>query len=206
MPRRARFLEDHAYYHVLSRSTNQTWIFRDPADFGKCRALLLEAKRMFPIKLFHYAIMSTHFHLVIQVEQKEWLARHLAHVKWGYTYWMRQKYRWRGPLWRERFKSLPIRNEEYLTACGRYVELNPVHAGICTDPAAYPYSSASKYVRGTPDPLVDDYSPHPLSPEVNAWLHGPHLATAYTPPNVLFEPFHRGDSHLGDKGGVYCRG
>ena len=157
MPRIARYVEADGYYHVISRSINQTWILKDSEDFARFRQLAREAKQQFPIRLRHYVLMNTHFHFVLQVVTPEFLAQHLAHVKWHYTQWMRKKYRWRGPLWRERYKSLPIENETYLAACGRYVEFDPVRAGLCRDPADYPHSSARVYQHGATDDLVDPY-------------------------------------------------
>ena len=164
MPRIARHVEANGYYHVISRSINQAWVLRDPEDFARFRRLIHEAKSQFPIRLFHYALMNTHFHLVVQAITKDFLAQHLAYVKWYYTQWMRKKYKWRGPLWRERYRSLPIEDERYLAACGLYVELNPVRAGLCHEPAEYAFSSARKYYLGTPDDLVDEYS-IPYQPE-----------------------------------------
>lgn len=168
MPRIARYVEANGYYHVISRSINQTWVMRDPDDFARFRTLMREAKQKFPIRLFHYALMNTHFHLVLQVVTKDFLAQHLAYVKWYYTQWMRKKHTWRGPLWRERYKSLPIENETYLAACGLYVECNPVRAGLCEDPADYPYSSARKYFKGLADDLVDDYNAPALPPTLQS--------------------------------------
>lgn len=164
MPRRARYLENNGYYHVISRSVNQTWVFKDAEDFQKFRILVRDAKLKFPVRLFHYALMNTHFHFVLQVSKKELLAKHLAYIKWNYTQWMRRKYGWRGPLWRERFKSLPIENELYLAACGHYVEFNPVRAGLCANPEKYLYSSARKYIAGIADDLVDNYEMPTLPP------------------------------------------
>ena len=157
MARLARYIEDNGYYHVISRSINHAWIFKDEADFLRFRMLERKAKQRFPIRLFHYVFMNTHFHLVLQASTKTTLSAHLAYVKWHYTQWMRRKYGWRGPLWRERYKSLPIENESYLTACGTYVECNPVRAGMCRDPADYPFSSYRKYHQGLADDIVDEY-------------------------------------------------
>ena len=59
---------------------------------------------------------------------------------------------------RKTLRSLPIEDERYLAACGLYVELNPVRAGLCREPAEYLFSSARKYYLGTPDDLVDEYA------------------------------------------------
>ncbi|HEX9779985.1 MAG TPA: transposase [bacterium] len=182
MPRVARYIEDNGYYHVISRSINQTWSLRDPDDFAHFRRLLRQAKVRFPIRLFHYALMNTHFHLIVQVATKNHLAQHVAFVKWSYTQWMRKKYGWRGPLWRERYKSLPIQNETYLAACGLYVECNPVRAGLCADPADYPYSSAAKYFRGLADDLVDDYAAPIIPPTLKSLAQ----STMSSVPDLVF--------------------
>jgi putative transposase len=157
MSRIARFIEPQGYYHIISRSINETWILKDQEDFNAFYRMELWAKTKFPIRLFHYVIMNTHFHYVLQATDKETLSAHFAYLKWHYTKWMREKYGWKGPLWRERYKSLPIENESYLFACGTYVEYNPVRAGICDGPENYPFSSSRKYRANAKDPLLDEY-------------------------------------------------
>ncbi|MDP2904870.1 MAG: transposase [Candidatus Omnitrophota bacterium] len=157
MSRIARFIEPNGFYHIISRALNETWIFRDNADFDHFMQLTHTAKEKFPIYLFHYVLMNTHFHMVLQTNNHTILSKHIAYLKWHYTMWVRKKYAWRGPLWRERYKSLPIENEDYLYACGMYIEYNPVRAGICADPADYPYSSYRKYHLGITDTLIDNY-------------------------------------------------
>ncbi len=157
MPRLARFIEPNGFYHIISRSLNETRIFRDTADFDHFKQLVHTAKDKFPVCLFHYVVMNTHFHMVLQTSGHSALSNHIAYLKWHYSLWSRRKYGWKGPLWRERYKSLPIENEDYLYACGMYIEYNPVRAGICADPAEYPYSSYRKYHSGITDSLLDDY-------------------------------------------------
>ncbi|MBI4710899.1 MAG: transposase [Candidatus Omnitrophica bacterium] len=136
---------------------NETWILKDQEDFNAFFRMELWAKKKFPIRLFHYAIMNTHFHYVLQAIDKETLSAHFAYLKWHYTKWVREKYGWKGPLWRERYKSIPIENESYLSTCGSYVEYNPVRAGICNRPEDYPFSSSRKYRANANDPLLDEY-------------------------------------------------
>ena len=162
MPRTARVIEPNGFYHVFSRSTNGNWVLKDDEDFCHFRKLECQAKRQFPLKLFHYALMDTHFHFVLQTPGKEELSKHIAYVKWHYTQWVRKRYGWKGPLWRERFRSLIIEDESYLAACGNYVEYNPVQAGICKEPGEYPYSSYRKYHLGEQDPLLDEYESGPV--------------------------------------------
>ncbi len=157
MPRIARFIEPNGFYHIISRTLNETWIFRNNTDFNYFGHLMQAAKEKYPIRIFHYVLMNTHFHMVLQTPNHEVLSKHIAYLKWHYTMWARKRYAWKGPLWRERFKSLPIENEDYLYACGMYIEYNPVRAGICTNPLDYPYSTYRKYHLGVINTLVDNY-------------------------------------------------
>ena len=199
MPRQTRHIEPNGFYHVISQSVNQTWVFRDRTDFACFRGLVKEAKERFPVQLYHYVFMNTHFHFVLQAVAKNVLSRHLSFVKWNYTLWMRRKYGWRGPLWRERFKSLLIANEVYLAACGLYVEYNPVKAGLCHEATDYPYSSARKYFKGEPDDLVDEYSVPTLPIGLQDLAKQPVVSDAFfSRCSVIGRKGEKGDSHLGD--------
>ena len=133
--------------------------------------------------------MTTHFHLVLQTIRASDLALHLRYLKWHYTLWMRKKHGWKGPVWRERYRSRPIENETYLSACGLYVELNPVRAGMCGTPAEYAYSSARKYERGQPDDLLDEYYPTPVPEPLATAAHNPLVADMlFTGPDCAPNP------------------
>lgn len=157
MPRLARFIEMNGFYHVVSRSLNETRVLRDNDDFCHFLSLAYAAKQKYPIQIFHYVIMNTHFHFVVQAPTHKILSQNISYIKWHYTLWSRKKYNWMGPLWRERYRSLAIENQDYLYACGMYIEFNPVRAGICENPVDYPYSSYRKYHSQINDTLVDDY-------------------------------------------------
>lgn len=162
-PPRHSYLIDHGFYHVISRSVNNIDVFKDAKDFAHFLRLEGEAKQAFPIRLFHYALLHTHFHFVLQTINSADLPHHLFFLKRNYTRWYQKKYIWRGPVWRERYRSLPIENEDYLAVCGRYVELNPVKAGICQRPEEYLYSSAKKYFLGEPNELLNEYACSPAA-------------------------------------------
>jgi putative transposase len=163
MPRIARLVQANGYYHIVSRSLNETRIFRDDDDFSFFLNLAYKAKQKYPMTIFHYVIMNTHFHFVVQCRHHPSLSQNIAHMKWHYTSWIRKKYGWRGPLWRERFKSLAIENEDYLHMCGLYIVYNPVRAKICNHPSEYPYSSYKKYFLGSADRLIDGALSRPFN-------------------------------------------
>lgn len=158
MSRASRYIETNGFYHIISRSLNETRVMRDASDFCHFIQLMYVAKQKYPISLFHYCLMHTHFHLTVQAPCHKALSQNISYLKWHYTLWSRRKYGWKGPLWRERYKSLLIENADYLYSCGMYIEYNPVRAGICNNPADYKYSSYRKYHLGACDSLVDDYA------------------------------------------------
>jgi putative transposase len=155
MPRTARFIEPGGYYHIISRSINDEWILKEREDFFKFKSITMESKEKYKLQLFHYVLMNNHFHFVLQTPSKDALAEGIQRIKSRYSRWFRNKYGWKGPIWRERYKSLWIEDERYLSACGFYIEMNPVRAGICAEPSDYEFSSFRKYHAPNHDALVD---------------------------------------------------
>ena len=109
------------------------------------------------MKVFHYCLMSTHFHLAIRISAVEGFIRALQKLKSQYVYKFHSKYKISGPIWRERFRSLLVEDEAYLYACGQYIENNPVKAGLVRESTEWPYSSSRYYLKGEGDPVVDGY-------------------------------------------------
>jgi putative transposase len=75
-----------------------------------------------------------------------------------YFHYYKKLYGYFGHFWQDRFKSSIIEREAYLLQCGKYIELNPVRAGIVSNPGSYPFSSYNFYAKGKPDALI---SPSP---------------------------------------------
>ncbi len=154
MPRTARKLIDGGTYHVLTRGNNDQPVFHHDTDFTRYLYLLAEYTQQHDLKLFHYALMPNHVHLVMQISRGEALSKAMLGLNLTYSLFYRKRHRYHGHLWQGRFKSLSIERDDYLLACGRYVELNPVRAGLAQDPGAYPWSSYRTYAIGAENPLV----------------------------------------------------
>src|SRR5689334_8624721 len=103
---RQHLIADGSFAHVISRSIDKIRVFDQAEDFTYFKALLLSNKREHPFKLFHYCLMNTHFHLVVQVIQMSDFVEALQNIKWKYTQYYNRKRNRVGPLWRERYKSL----------------------------------------------------------------------------------------------------
>jgi len=132
-------------------------IFNDRKDFEAFKKFLLEIKRRGSFKLFHYCLMQTHFHLAVEMCDVKEFSCAVRDLKRSYVYWFHSKYKISGPIWRERFKSLLIEDENYLFTCGRYIEDNPLKAGLVRESRDWEHSSCRHYQQGIVDKLIDQY-------------------------------------------------
>lgn len=154
MPRAPRLIVDGAIYHVLSRGNNGQAVFREAADYQRYLQLVATHTRRHHIQVYHFALMPNYVHLVLKMVSGAALSPAMHDINLLYALFYKRRYAYRGHLWQGRFKSLVINQESYLLACGRYVELNPVKAGLVQDPADYAWSSYRTYAHGHDNPLV----------------------------------------------------
>jgi len=99
--------------------------------------------------------MPNHVHLIIETTPTTNLAKLMKQINLAYMHYYRKRYTYFGHFWQGRYKSLIIDKDEYLIACGRYIELNPVRAKIVKEPEDYRYSSYNLYAHGREDGLAD---------------------------------------------------
>ncbi len=143
-------------YHIYNRSNARTVIFHDKKDFEHFRDLLIHYKETFQFLLYHWVIMSNHYHLLLEMETPEKISKLMAGLGRSYTHHYHKKYKSHGYLWQGRFKMQPIQKENYLLACGRYIERNPLRAGLVSEADQYSFSSALYHCQGKDDGLTDE--------------------------------------------------
>ena len=105
------------------------------------------------VKIWAYCLMPNHIHLIAVPASEEGLRRAIGETHRRYTRLVNFRENWRGHLWQGRFASYPM-DESYLLAATRYIELNPVRAGITERVEAYPWSSALAHINGNDDKPV----------------------------------------------------
>jgi putative transposase len=156
MPACARkdLLSRSLIYHVFNRSNAKAVIFRDDFDYEHFKKLLQLYSAAFLIKIYHWVIMPTHYHLLLELSKPEQISKIIAGIALAYTQYFHKKYESCGFLWQGRFKSQPVQKEGYLIACGRYIDRNPVKANIVTAAEDYSYSSAQYYCLGINDGIT----------------------------------------------------
>lgn len=159
MPRTARVAPSGYVYHVLTRGNNRQDVFADDSDYIKYLEVLLRYKEKYLFKLYHYVLMTNHVHLVIEpTENGGNLSEIMKGINLAYAQHYKRKYSHTGHFWQDRYKSIIISMDEYLLACGSYVELNPVRARMVDNPMEYRWSSYRAYAYGKKDTIVDEHS------------------------------------------------
>lgn len=158
MPSRARRhqLAMSLIYHSFNRSINRAPIFRTEEDCVHFIRLLEAYKGRFSIKIYHWAVMLTHFHLLLEIEDPLEISRLMAGLNRAYTHYHHKAHATSGFLWQGRFGLQPIQKETYLIACGRYIERNPIRANVVPVAHEYPFSSARFYCEDARDGITDE--------------------------------------------------
>lgn len=165
MPRTARIAPREYVYHILTRGNNREDIFKDEEDYKKYIELLQRYKERYKFRLYHYVLMRNHVHLVLETtERGGGLAEVMKGINLSYAQYYKGRYKHIGHFWQDRYKSIIVSKDNYLLACGSYVELNPVRAKIVEDPRDYRWSSYNVYAYGGKDTVVDE---HPIYKELS---------------------------------------
>lgn len=127
--------------HAIQRGNNQAACFfsREDRDF-----YLFHLARLLPrarCRLHAYCLMTNHVHLLLTAEAADGCALLMKSIGQLYAQYVNKRYGKSGHLWQGRFNSCLVQSENYVLACYRYIELNPVRAGLARQPAEYPWSS-----------------------------------------------------------------
>jgi putative transposase len=106
------------------------------------------------MRLLGYGLVGNHFHLLVRCARPKDLSACMAGLLRSYVHYYHRRYGFVGHLWQGRFKSPAVAVEEYFLSCARYIERNPLGAGLVTEAWEYRWSSCRAYALGEPDPLL----------------------------------------------------
>lgn len=159
MPRCPRGLVNGGYYHVLTRGNDRRKLFRYRQDYDYFLKVIKNYLLEFQIDIFHYCLMPNHIHLLIKLQEAKELSKFMQAILQVYASYFRKKYNSVGFVFQNRYKSHPIDKDSYLLECGRYIERNPLRAGIAEDLLSYPWSSLLFYVKGMRDDIINASNP-----------------------------------------------
>ena len=142
MPRTARIVLANTPHHVFQRGHDKQPVFFEQDDYESYLRILRKWTGEFGVKVYGYCLMTNHVHFVLDPgSDVQSLAKAMKRVAGKFTRRINRLHDRTGTLWESRFKSSPIQTTEYLLACCRYIDLNPVSAGMVTHPGEYRWSS-----------------------------------------------------------------
>jgi REP-associated tyrosine transposase len=144
-----------AVYHVTSRGDRREPIFVDDEDRQSMLSVVEQAMARFDAQALAYCLMGNHYHLVLHTRQAN-LSRLMRHLNGVTTQNFNRRHGKVGHLFQGRFKAILVDRDSYLLEVCRYVELNPVRAGMVDEPGAWPWSSYRSHVgQADPAPWLD---------------------------------------------------
>lgn len=160
MPRKSRIIVPDHPHHIVQRGHNRQAVFASDGDYQYYLENLQQWKEELKCKVYSFCLMTNHIHLLINPgKDPKSLSRLMKHVNGRQTRYVNKIEKRTGSLWEGRYKSSPVSTNGYLLACSRYIELNPVRAGMVADPGEYPWSSYQSRVGIRHlDWLDDDFS------------------------------------------------
>jgi putative transposase len=141
MPRKPRFYLPGIPAHVVQRGNCRQATFFGDDDYAAYLHWLREGAKQHECAIHAYVLMTNHVHLLLSPANTESISRLIQYVGRHYVTYVNHAYRKSGTLWEGRHKGCLISSEEYLLACMRYIELNPVRAGMVHAPGDYRWSS-----------------------------------------------------------------
>lgn len=142
MPRYARkSLEGIGYVHVTTHGIAEEFIYEKTNEKEKIRKLILENQEKFNINVIVHCIMDNHLHLIIKFKETKDLSNYMHKVNTSYAIYYNKEHNRHGYVYKNRFHSQIIKNENHLRNAIIYVHNNPVKAKICNKPDEYKFNS-----------------------------------------------------------------
>ncbi len=154
MARLPRFVIPGQPQHIIVRGINREAIFCQEEDYQFYLKKLIYACEKYGCQLHACVLMTNHVHLLFTPDSETGIGKTIQSIGRYYVQYFNYHYQRTGTLWEGRYKATLIDSEQYLLTCYRYIELNPVRAGMVGHPSEYPWSSYRFNALGEPNPNV----------------------------------------------------
>jgi len=159
MPRRARIVLPGVPLHIIQRGNNRQTCFFSDVDRSRFLEWLFESAHVTGCDVHAYVLMTNHVHLLITPSTPDATGQMMKRLGQRYVQYVNRTYQRSGTLWEGRFRSCLTQEENYVLACYRYIELNPVRARIVSHPSLYRWSSYLANAQGERNPGI---ASHPV--------------------------------------------
>jgi putative transposase len=158
MPRQPRLVIPGVSLHVIQRGNNKSACFLEDRDYLCYLAHLREISARHGVSIHAYCLMTNHVHLFLTPADRESCISLMRDLGQRYVQYFNRQHNRTGTLWEGRFRSCVVESAQYVLACHRYIELNPVRAGMVDKLLPYPWSSHAANVGLHLDSFL---TPHP---------------------------------------------
>ena len=158
MLRRPRLMLPNVPLHLIQRGNNRQVCFVADEDFRFYLDWLKEYADKTGCRIHAYVLMTNHVHLLVSSPSANGVGAMMKALGQRYVQYVNRTYQRSGTLWEGRFRSCLTQDEVYLLSCMRYIELNPVRAGMVVHPGEYRWSSYRCNAQGEADPLISPHS------------------------------------------------
>lgn len=171
MTRFARVIYPDHPHHIVHRGNRRLAVFLEDDDRAVYSKLLKRYSERFGVRLWAYCLMPNHVHLIGVPAATQSLAKAIGAAHWRYAQWLNRRLKRTGHLWENRYFSSPL-DPTHLWAAVRYVERNPLRAGLVRVAEEFDWSSARAHISGEPSELLDGQRPFVgASFDWSAWLN-----------------------------------
>ncbi|MCF6252322.1 MAG: transposase [Methylococcaceae bacterium] len=154
MARLPRYFVKGQPQHIIQRGNNRELIFVHDDDYKFYLECLLSAINKNKLSVHAYVLMTNHVHILASPETETSISKTFQSVGRRYVQYFNYTYKRTGTLWEGRYKATVIDSDQYLLTCMRYIELNPVRAGMVEQPSEYPWSSYAANAEGKKNKLI----------------------------------------------------
>lgn len=201
MPRRPRLRVAGIPQHLIQRGNNRSACFFAERDYRYYLYQIAKIAQQRGVAVHAYVLMTNNVHLLVTPDSPQSISDLMKHLGQRYVQYVNRTYGRTGSLWEGRFRSCLVDAEPYLLACHRYIELNPVRAGMVGHPGEYGWSSYGVNAQSKADRLL---TPHPLYVALGSSSHA--RAAAYR--ELFRDALEPGlvDEIRGATNGGYCIG
>lgn len=127
--------------HIIQRGNNRHVCFAANEDYAAYAQWLYKFSRQYHVAVHAWVFMTNHVHLLVTPDTPDGVSRMMQSIGREYVRYFNYRYKRTGTLWEGRFKSCVVDADNYLLICQRYIELNPVRAGMVSTPDEYIWSS-----------------------------------------------------------------
>jgi len=158
MPYPARFYVPGLSVHIIRRGHNRQELFRDDTDRRTFLQIMRNATKEHGTAVHGFVLMDTHYHSLATPGHADALPRTMKSIGEQYSIYFNRKYDRIGTAWSGRYRAIPVESAQYWLACLRYIEQNPVRAGMVGTPQAYRWSSYRAHALGEQMPWLADHA------------------------------------------------